>query len=254
MSKRLRVAIHSLTGCAGCQLTIYFLAEKFLELSELVDIAAAPMIKEHNSSGPYDVCFVEGLVAHERDIRHLKEWRKASKLLVAFGTCATHANVPAMRLFMDEESVVKAVYDDSPPQGELRMVEPSPLERFVKVDYSLSGCPPSENEFLRFMRDLLVKRLPVVYNEPVCVECTLREINCLLEQGKECLGPLTRGGCNALCPALAHGCTGCHGPVEYANFKEVMRLLARHGRDVTLIKNRLKKYAGPKIKELGVDL
>ncbi len=37
---------------------------------------------------------------------------------------------------------------------------------------------------------------------------------CLLQQGLVCLGPVTRGGCDALCIKANMPCTGCFGPMD----------------------------------------
>jgi sulfhydrogenase subunit delta len=253
---RPRVAIHSLTGCAGCQLTVYFIKDRLLDFLGAVDIVAAPMIKGKNDPGPYDVCFVEGSVCSERDIEHLKEWRKASKILVALGTCATHANVQGIKNFMDAKAVQERVYGEHATNlsGHATPVAPSPIDAYVTVDYRISGCPPEEVEFLRFIKELLVGMKPRIYNEPVCVECTKRETDCLLEKGIECMGPLIRGGCNALCPAVKHGCTGCHGPIEEANIPQTMELLKACGVPLALINQHLQKYAGKDFERLGAAI
>jgi coenzyme F420-reducing hydrogenase gamma subunit len=39
----------------------------------------------------------------------------------------------------------------------------------------------------------------------------------MVAKGVPCLGPITRAGCNALCPAYDRGCFGCFGPSETPN-------------------------------------
>lgn len=251
-----RIAIHSLTGCAGCQLTVYFIKDKLLDFFGAVDVVAAPMIKGRNDPGPYDVCFIEGSVCSERDLEHLKKWREASKVLVALGTCATHANVQGIKNFKDAQQTEERVYgpDAVNLRGLSTPVSPTPIDAHVAVDYKISGCPPEEIEFLRFIKEYLVGMKPRIYHEPVCVECTKRETRCLLEDGHECLGPLIRGGCNALCPAVKHGCTGCHGPLEEGNIPQMMVLLKANGVPVHLLRQHLQKYAGTDFERLGAAL
>lgn len=255
MRRKPKVAIHSITGCAGCQLVIYFIRDKLLDLLGEIDLVAAPMIKSKNDEGPYDICFVEGMVANDKDIENVKEWREQSKFLVAFGTCATHGNVPGIKVFCDEKKVENIVYgDNTEVLADCQRVKPTPIEKHVKVDYSISGCPPEEIEFLRMIQHFLMGMKPIIYNEPVCVECTLKENRCLLDGGEECLGPMIRGGCDALCPSINHACTGCHGPLEDANILQVLKLLENNGVSKELVKQRLQKYAGLKFEELGVIL
>jgi coenzyme F420-reducing hydrogenase gamma subunit len=253
LTSKPKIAIHSITGCAGCQLTIYFIKDLLLDVLGAIDLVAAPMIKGKNSEGPYDICFVEGLVASQDDLELVKKWREQSKILVAWGTCATHGNVPGIKNFMQTEKVERAQYDNtSHLKGRISVVKPTPIEAHVKVDFNISGCPPEETEFLKFVKEALMGMNPRIYNEPVCVECTKREIKCILEDGEECLGPLIRGGCNALCPGVKHGCTGCHGPIPQSNIPQTIELLKENGINSELIIKRLRKYAGLKFEELGV--
>ncbi|MBN2566646.1 hypothetical protein JXB02_01005 [Candidatus Woesearchaeota archaeon] len=252
-----KVAIQSLTGCAGCQLTVYFIKDILLGLLGQIDLVAASMIKGRNEEGPYDVCFVEGGVVYQEDLDRLKAFREQSEVLVALGTCATHGNVQQIKRFMDDDKVEKAAYGnrlEHLAKGKLKRLPPAPLEAHVKVDYAISGCPPEEAEVVRFIKDLLLGKRPAIFNEPVCEECTLKENRCLLEAGEECLGPLIRGGCGALCPSAGHPCTGCHGPLEDGNFLQGIRLLEENGMDARTIRQRLDKYAGLKFQELEKSL
>lgn len=255
--KKPRIAIHSITGCAGCQLTIYFIKDHLLDFLGAIDLVAAPMIKGKNDNdGPYDVCFVEGSVTSQRDLEHLKKWREQSKILVALGTCATHANIQGIKNFHDAQTVHERVYGQNAEnlKGESTPVAPTPIKDHVKVDFAISGCPPEEIEILKFVKEFLVGMNPRIYNEPVCVECTKREIKCLLEDGKECMGPLIRGGCNALCPGVNHGCTGCHGPIPEANIPQTIELLKINGIPLNIINQHMQKYAGLEFEKLGAAI
>ncbi len=250
------VAIKSLTGCAGCQLTIYFIKDQLLNFANAFELVDATMIGL-KKDGPYDICIVEGMVAKQEDLDQLKEWREKSRLLVAWGTCATHANVQGMKSMMDEGVAEKIVYGSKKPKnliGKNKSLEPTPIKDHVKVDYEISGCPPEETEFLRMMKELLLGLNPTIYEEPVCVECTQREIYCLLEQGRACLGPLTRGGCDALCPGVNHGCTGCHGPVKVANIPQGVKMLKSKGLSLKEVKQALMKYATHEYIAMGMNL
>jgi hypothetical protein len=55
-------------------------------------------------------------------------------------------------------------------------------------------------------------------DEAVCIECKRRGVTCVVvAKAIPCLGPVTRTGCGAICPAYGRGCYGCFGPRESAN-------------------------------------
>ena len=45
-------------------------------------------------------------------------------------------------------------------------------------------------------------------------ECKKQGNLCLYEKGIICLGPVTRAGCNAICPSFGSKCEGCRGIVS----------------------------------------
>jgi len=51
----------------------------------------------------------------------------------------------------------------------------------------------------------------------------------LVSRGAPCLGPVTRAGCGALCPAVDRGCFGCFGPAETPNVPSLSRRLLHVG-------------------------
>lgn len=245
MINKPKVAIQSVTGCAGCQLTIYFM-EELMQILEKIDLVAAPMISSKNSKGPYDVLFLEGSVSSEDDLLRVKELREKTKILVALGTCACFGNVQSIKEFHNKKDLPKKIYTKT---EHLKSVNSTEISNHVPVDYMLPGCPPSKEEILNFIQDLLLNKKPTAYNKPVCFECTLKENACLLEQGRECLGPLTNGACKALCPSVNHGCTGCRGPIDDLNYSAHKDLLRKNISE-SLFNQRIIKYAPRKYSEL----
>ena len=240
--KKPKVAIHSITGCAGCQLEIYFIEDILLDVLSKIDLVAAPMIKEKNFEGKVDVCFIEGSVTYKDNIAQLKKWRENAKIIVALGACAVEGGVQQLKHFTDKEQVEKAVYGDKTKH--LKIVDPAPISEHIHVDYFIKGCPADKQEMLWFLKQLLAGKNPKNISKPVCHECKLRENNCLLDQGRECYGPITEGHCSIMCPDFNHACTGCRGPVEDGNFEEHINLLVEKGFDKKIILERMRKYAG----------
>jgi len=111
------------------------------------------------------------------------------------------------------------------------------LDQVIDVDYYLPGCAPTPALIANAVMALLAGTLPpkgsvLAPDVALCDECPrqkskpekltlgafkrpsevlLNEEECLLAQGVLCLGPATRGGCEALCPAGNMPCTGCFG-------------------------------------------
>ena len=75
------------------------------------------------------------------------------------------------------------------------------------------------------------------------MECRSRELPCLLiERQLACLGPVTRSGCKAHCPARGVPCEGCRGPAPDANLGEFWRLLYEAGRSPAEVRGRLERF------------
>ncbi|MBR9676498.1 oxidoreductase [Candidatus Woesearchaeota archaeon] len=243
-----KVAIHSITGCAGCQLTIYFIEDVLLDLLSKIDLVAAPMIQEKNSKGPYDVTFLEGSVSSQEDLLRVKELREKSKVLVALGTCSSYGNIQStLSYHKNQKDIPKGIYKTT---SHLKSVESSSVDKHVKVDYYIPGCPPDKTEIATFIKDLLLGKTPKAYSKPVCFICNLKENICLLDVGKECLGPVVNGACGALCPSNNHACTGCRGPLDDLNYAAHKEIAKSKGVSGELFKQRIIKYAPKKFEEL----
>ena len=242
--KKLKVGFYGITGCAGCQLSVLFSEDDVLGLFDLVDVRAFPFLRAKNIEEEFDVVFMEGLVACEADLAVLKKLREKTKTLVALGACAHTGCVPAYRAFTLKENFVHLLFAKKPG---IRELEPAPLDAHVKVDYVIPGCPPDKREILAFIQDIAAGREPKSFNNPVCVECRRNNNKCLLEDNKPCLGPITLGGCNAICINGGFECWGCRGQTDDLNIKEMISLLKSKGFSEQLLSARMRKCVGLKI-------
>jgi F420-non-reducing hydrogenase small subunit len=114
------------------------------------------------------------------------------------------------------------------------------LDQVTEVDYYLPGCPPPVKQIAAAVHAIVSGELPergsvLAPDTALCDECPHRDSKpeklgirefkrpfqievdseqCLLAQGLLCLGPVTRGGCDATCIKANMPCTGCMGPTS----------------------------------------
>jgi coenzyme F420-reducing hydrogenase gamma subunit len=238
------IAIAGLTACSGCQLTLLNCEEEMAAILETVEIRHFPMASDPPAAiPPVDAALVEGAVSTARDLAILKELRRATPILVALGTCAVWGGVATIRNDDDRGTLAGRVYGSTIPPG---LLLPVPLHRHVTVDFAILGCPPEKGEVLRALAALARGTLPLLPDYPVCMECRSREIACLLQEERTlCLGPLTRAGCNARCPATAVGCEGCRGPADESSLLQGRVMLAEYGFTHDVIAGRLRRFCPP---------
>jgi coenzyme F420-reducing hydrogenase gamma subunit len=247
MTEKLKAGFYGITGCAGCQLSVVFNEDELLDIVGLIDIKAFPFIKEKNIDEDFDIVFLEGLVASNDDLETVKKLREKTKILVALGACAHTGCIPAYRNFTLKENYEHLLYSKV---KKIQDVAPTGIDTYVKVDYTIPGCPPSKEEILEFIKDILMGKTPKSNQNPVCVECRRNNNLCLLEFKRLCLGPVTRGGCNAICINGNFECWGCRGKTDDANFKTMINLLKEKGFDEKFIKRRMRSFTGLKLEEI----
>lgn len=211
-----RVAVFKMASCDGCQLQLLDAEEALLELAGAIDIVNFAEATSHIEPGPYDVTLVEGSISTPEQVDQVKGIREQTKVLITIGACATSGGVQALRNTKDLGGFVRTVY---PTPEFVRSLETStPVTDHVRVDYELTGCPVDRGQLLGAIASLLVGGAPRVSTSPVCIECKRRGYVCVVvAEGEPCLGPVTRTGCGALCPAFGRGCYGCFGPSQPPN-------------------------------------
>jgi len=204
-----KVSIISLTCCEGCQVAIFDLGEKLLELLKHIDLVDMPLIEDLSEPDHFDIVFIEGAVVSDDDETRLKKARLKSDVLVALGTCACLGGIAEIKNYQDKEKVLRYVYKNI--EG-IRNANVKSLKEIVKVDYQIPGCPINSQEFLKIATDLVFGKQPKIPQRTVCYECQLKGNECLLQKGLPCLGPIMLAGCGAPCPTSKYPCDGCRGP------------------------------------------
>jgi len=213
---RPRVGVVKFASCDGCQLTLLDLEDELLAVTEKFEIVEFAEATSNRSAGPFDVLFVEGSISTPEQAEEIVHLREASTLLVTIGACATAGGIQALRNLGDHDAFRAAVYPH--PEYVSSLATSLPVSEYVKVDAELRGCPIDPGQLLEVLTALATGRRPQLPNEAVCVECKRRGAVCVVvAKGMPCLGPVTRTGCGALCPAFGRGCYGCFGPRESAN-------------------------------------
>ena len=228
MPARPRLAVWKFASCDGCQLSLLDCEDELLALGDAVEIAHFSEFTRAALDGPYDLSLVEGSISTPADLARIKEVRAASRSLVTIGACATSGGIQALRNFTSAGAYVSTVY--AHPEYVETLATSTPIADHVPVDFELHGCPVDRHELLEVISARLAGRRPVVAGHSVCEQCKSRGITCLLvAAATPCLGPVTRAGCNALCPAVGRGCYGCFGPSETANVGALSRRLGTLG-------------------------
>jgi len=224
--RRPRIGVVKFASCDGCQLTLLDLEDDLLAIADRLDIVEFAEATSNRSSGPFDILFVEGSISTPEQAVDIVRLRAATSTLVTIGACATSGGIQALRNWADHDAVRSLVYPD--PEYVESLATATPVADHVAVDAELRGCPISPDQLREFVTATLARRRPNLPDEAVCAECKRRNVVCVaVAEGVTCLGPVTRSGCGALCPAYGRGCYGCFGPRESANGEGLATWLGR---------------------------
>ena len=238
---RPKVAFFELSSCEGCQLQLVNNEATLLDFLSLIDIRAFREARTERSDD-YEIAFVEGSVTRADEIERLKSMRERARLLVAFGSCACFGGVNQLRnRFSDPAWAKRDVYGEHPIETNDTV---RPLRDFVTVDLEIYGCPVRKEEVEKIVTNLVLGRTVVHPQYPVCHDCKANEHICLFDLGEPCLGPVTRGGCDAWCPGNRFGCWGCRGPSVDANLEEMRQILRVRGFSDETVLDRLECFGG----------
>jgi F420-non-reducing hydrogenase small subunit len=164
-----KLALYWASSCGGCEITILDIEEKILDVANFFDIVFWPCAMDFKYSDveampdkSIDICLFNGSIRTSENERLAKLLREKSKVLVAFGSCATEGCIPGLANLTDKEEIFKTVYLECPSAQNQGNVLPQPiteiaegkleipefwdtvktLDQVVPVEYFIPGCPP----------------------------------------------------------------------------------------------------------------
>ncbi len=245
--KKPKVGIFDFACCEGCQLQIANMGEDVLAVLGSIDVMEWREVMSEKWGKNLDIAIIEGSITNHHAVERIRQIRKKSKILIAYGSCATIGGVNGMKNNFDLDDIRKYVYSEN-----YRFFPTEPtraVHQVVKVDYFVHGCPVYIPEFVAVLKAVLQGIPYYVPDYPVCVECKLNENVCMYDRKVTCLGPVTKAGCNSWCINNGNICYGCRGMVSNPNEKGAQDVLAKYKISMDLILNKMNMYN--KCRELG---
>ena len=184
---KLKIALYWAASCGGCEIAVLDIGEKILEVVKHADIVFWPCAMDFKykdveamADGSIDICLFNGAIRTSENEHVAKLLRQKSKVMVAYGSCATEGCIPALANQSNREEIFDYVYKETPttvnpegvrPQTHLSVKEGhltlpafydtvKTLGQVVKVDYFVPGCPPVEEQTWAVLETALKGDLP----------------------------------------------------------------------------------------------
>ena len=147
LNMKLKVGFFSFTCCEGC--TVVFLEalnKKYDAWMKKMKIVNFRALKKVGKMQNMDIAFVEGAISTESEIRKLKEIREKAKKVVALGAGAVTGYPSNQRNKFDVKKK-KQIAELVEKMHQIKEI--SPINKFIKVDDKIDGCPVSEEDLIK---------------------------------------------------------------------------------------------------------
>jgi len=148
-----KAGFFSFTCCEGCTMVfIELLNKKYDEYTRKMKIENFRQLKTNEKIKNLDFAFVEGAISTPSEEKKLKEIRKNTKKLIALGSGACNGYPSNQRNKFDKnkqkqiQPLIKLFHQN-------KTIEP--LNKFVKVDVEINGCPVSKEDLMNKIEELL---------------------------------------------------------------------------------------------------
>lgn len=221
-----KIAVFDFTCCEGCELQILNCEEEMPDLVTALDIVTFREAMTEQSDH-YDIAFIDGACSRKLEIAQLKEIRQRAKMVIPIGACACLGGVNCLKNAYPMDEVLKAEYGEAARYYDT--IPARPISAVIPIDFYIPGCPIVKEEFIRVVQEILAGKTPSLSNDPVCAECKMGGNVCVFDKGMTCLGPVTRGGCEATCVTGGAICWGCRGLIDEPNINAEREILEKAG-------------------------
>jgi len=203
-----KFAMYWAASCGGCEIAVLNTHEKILDVDANFEVVFWPVAMdakykdvEAMEDGSILLTLFNGGIRNDENEHIAKLLRRKSKIIVAFGSCASEGCIPGLANLSPVGEIVSTAFHtlttDNPneiyprstfdvPEGELHIPSLSsvlrPLDQVVDVDYHMPGCPPESHQIAAVI-ELVIKvihgeaELPPkgtvigAGNSTVCDEC-----------------------------------------------------------------------------------
>jgi len=150
--QKTKIAIFDLTGCEGCQFNLFALDELLLDFFQSFEITNWRLLAEpEKKNTDFDIAFIEGAVTTKEHIKLLRQIRETSKVVVSMGACAISGNVFAQIAEKQRKKLSKKIYGKN---YKLKAKFLFPVEKFIKVDEKIAGCPADLDQFKKLLKKI----------------------------------------------------------------------------------------------------
>lgn len=135
----IKVGVYSFTCCEGCVIVlIESLNKNFDKWTKKIKFEDFRTLKPFKEVSKTDLAFVEGAISTESEVRKIKKIRARTKKLIALGSGAV-SGYPSNQRNSFTGKKLKSIQPLLKKYKQINKI--SPINRFVKVDDQISGCP-----------------------------------------------------------------------------------------------------------------
>ncbi len=225
-----RVVVVGLASCFGCQLQITNTDPNLMELLDQIDLEYWQLVTSETMPETYDVAIIEGSITTKESEELVRQVRERATYVMAIGACAVTGGVTGMAYDHLAERTDE-VYGANVPAACGEMIQPRPVSDVIAVDSQVFCCPIDTRDFAVQLQRVLFGSNTVREEATLCASCKRNENDCFYNQGRLCMGLVTRSGCNARCVNRGRPCFGCAGLSPAANLDSAREACEGYGVD-----------------------